>query len=152
MDTKRQFVRGELALHMVNALTRVYSRIPDVRTIVYELNHDRNEMKPIQHAGERKPSGSFTLDDERGQQAIQFVLMDGGAHLEPDVKKKDYSAWQGQGNGYRTYIAAPVVSRNGFHGMITIDAPKPGDLTQHDKRVIDLAANILSVGFAHIKK
>jgi hypothetical protein len=36
--------------------------------------------------------------------------------------------------------------------MITIDAPNPGDLTEHDRRVVDLAANIMGVGFAHIKK
>lgn len=151
---RRHFVAGAFATHMVNALSRVYSRVPDVRTIVYELNPERNEMKPIQHAGERKPSGPFTTDDERGREAIDFVLADKGAHLEPDIKKKTkrMHAWNGKANGYRTFIAAPIVSTSGFHGMITIDAPNPGDLSEHDKRVVDLAANILSVGFAHIKK
>ena len=151
MATKRHFVRGEFSVHLVNALSRVYSRVQDVRTIVYELNHDRTELNPLQHAGERKPSGSFTLDDERGRAAIESVLSDKGARLEPDIKKKG-DGWNGKGNGYRTYVAAPIVSKNGFHGMITIDAPNPGDLTEHVRRVVDLAANIMGVGFAHIKK
>jgi hypothetical protein len=152
MNTRRQFVRGELAIHMVNALSRVYSKVADVRTIIYEMSADQDEMWPVQHAGERRPSGKFTLQDQRGQDAIQFVLTDKGAKLEEDIKRNTGGNWSGRGDGYRTYIAAPVVSSSGFHGMITIDAPNPGDLTQHDKRVIDLAANILSVGFAHIKK
>lgn len=152
MQTRRQFVRGELAVHMVNALSRVYSRIPDVRATVYELNSDQDRLTPLQHAGERRPTGDFTAGDERGKAAIDFVLGDKGAELVSDVRKSGRPGWNGSGNGYRTYIAAPIVSKSGFHGMITIDAPNPGDLTHHDKRVIDLAASILSVGFAHTKK
>lgn len=152
MQARRQFVRGELVVHLVNNLSRVYSKIPDVRAIVYELNAEQNRLTPIKHAGERKPRGDFTLDDDRGRAAIDFVLGDNGAELVSDVKKDGRPGWNGSGNGYRTYIAAPIVSKSGFHGMITIDAPRPGDLTHHDKRVIDLAASILSVGFAHTKK
>lgn len=137
---------------MVNALSRVYSRIPDIRAIVYELNNEQDQLTPLKHAGERKPTGEFTLADERGRAAIDFVLSDDGAELISDVHKNRREGWNGSGNGYRTYIAAPIVSKSGFHGMITIDAPKPGDLTPHDKRVIDLAASLLSVGFAHIRK
>lgn len=152
LQAKKHFVRGEMSLHAVNALSRVYSRVHDVRTVVYELNPEKTLLSPLHHAGEREPAGSFSVSTPRGKAAIDFVLADDGAELVADVKKEKRDGWGGSGNGYRTYISAPIVSETGYHGMLTIDAPNPGDLTQQDKRVIDLAANLLGVGFASIKK
>jgi hypothetical protein len=152
LQAKKHFVRGTMATHVVNSLSRVYRKVDDVRTVVYELNAEKTLLSPLHHAGERAPAGAFSVDTPRGQAAIDFVLADNGPELVADVKKENRDGWGGSGNGYRTYISAPIVSESGYHGMLTIDAPHPGDLTQQDKRVVGLAASLLSAGFASIKK
>jgi hypothetical protein len=147
----RQHRNDELAGNIAGYLTKAYPKIKDVRSVVYKMNQDGTQLVPHRWDGAREPSGPFIKGDGgRGDMAFEFVRSARGAKLVEDTKKAD-SGWQGSGEGYRSYISAPIVSTSGHHGMLTIDAQEPSALTKEDLKVAELAANLLSIAFASVK-
>lgn len=51
-------------------------------------------------------------------------------------------------SAYRTFISAPVVSGETLFGMLSVDSPDVGDLTQQDKIFITIIAQILGSALA----
>lgn len=145
----RENKRGELSFHVVTAITSGYGKVEDVRAIVYKFNADYTELRPYRWNGRRRPSGAFTLRNERGKAAIQFALSSEGAERVGNTKKAP-PGWQGEGSGYQTYISVPIVSSGHRYGMLSIDAKHVGALTPDDKEVAALAAALLGIAFASI--
>ena len=52
------------------------------------------------------------------------------------------------GHGYRTFISAAITNGQDAYGMVTVDAPKAGDLVDTDKQIVMLIADLLAIGFA----
>jgi hypothetical protein len=147
----RQSRRDELAGKIAGYLVRSYPKLKDVRVIVYEMSDDSTELIPLRWEGRRPPSGPFVKGDgARGDKAIAFVTNNSPSKLVENTKKAD-PGWQGSGDGYKSYISAPIVSTRGYHGMLTIDASAKYALTTEDLKVATLAANMLSGAFASIK-
>lgn len=46
---------------------------------------------------------------------------------------------------YRTFATYPVSSDDALYGILTIDAPEPGDITELDVQLLGFFAAILSV-------
>ncbi|RAX43712.1 hypothetical protein DQ354_19275 [Arthrobacter sp. AQ5-06] len=148
---RRESRRDELAGKIAGYLVRSYPKLKDVRVIVYEMNDDSTELIPLRSEGRRQPSGSFVKGDGgRGDKAIHFVTSNSPPKLVENTKKAD-PGWKGSGDGYKSYISAPIVSARGHHGMLTIDASAKYALTTEDLKVATLAANMLSGAFASVK-
>lgn len=148
---QREARRNELAGKIAGYLTNAYPAISDVRAIVYEMTKGGTELTPLRSEGHRSHSGPFVKGDGgRGDMAISFVTSNSGPKLVPDTNAAD-PGWQGSGNGYRCYISAPIVSRGGHHGMLTIDTPARSAFTKEDLKVVTLAANILSIAFSSVR-
>lgn len=145
----RENKRGELAFHVATSITSGYPKVEDVRAIVYKFNTDYTELRPYRHSGRRKPSGEFTLRDERGKAAIKFALTSEDAQRVGNTKQAP-PGWQGKGRSYQTYISVPIVSEGQRYGMLSIDAKHVGSLTPSDEEVASLAAALLGILFASI--
>lgn len=145
----RENKRGELAFHVATAITAGYLKVEDVRAIIYKFNTDYTELRPYRWSGRRKPSGPFTLRNERGRAAIEFALSNQGAERVGNTKKSP-PGWQGEGKGYQTYISVPIVSSDHRYGMLSIDAKHVGALTPDDEEVAALAAALLGIAFASV--
>ncbi|WP_457317440.1 hypothetical protein [Sinomonas sp. RB5] len=139
-----------LAADVAHSLGRAYAKVVnDVRVVVYK--YEDETLLPLRHSGDRLPSGAFTRDTQRGAAALDFVDSGDPAKFIRDVSQVD-PGWQGSGSGYATFISAAIRSKDGPVGMLTIDAPRPGDLTGHDRAIATLAANVLSIAGASTSK
>lgn len=145
----RENKRAELSFHVVTAITSGYLKVEDVRAIVYKFNADYTELRPYRWNGRRKPSGAFTLRDERGKAAIDFALSSDSAERVGNTKKAP-PGWRGEGRGYQSYISVPIVSSGHRYGMLSIDAKHVGALTPADEEVAALAAALLGIVFASV--
>lgn len=146
--------KGELkalCTHLVAAMVSSYPDVEDVRAITYFFNEDHTELQRYVHAGTRDPSGPFTMNDARGKAAINFAHTSTTARLQDDTQKKDTEeGWKGSGQGYRCFIAAPILSSGGRYGMLTVDAKAPYALTAEDELVVMLAAQLIGLAKASI--
>lgn len=141
---------GELCTHLVGALVRAYPKLEDVRAITYFFNKDHTALIPQHDAGTRRPSGPFLSTDPRGEAAIAFAHTSDKARLQDDTKN-GAEGWKGSGDGYRCFVAAPILSSGDRYGMLTIDAKAPYALTPEDELVAQLAASLIGIAKASIK-
>ncbi len=91
--------------------------------------------RPGFHSG--TPDGEFVLD--LVERAELLVVDDVAAH--PMVTPSEYA-------GYRTVIAVAVTAGERRLGLLTVDAPLPGDLTRTDVELVRVLANLLGSGLA----
>lgn len=49
---------------------------------------------------------------------------------------------------YKTFVAVPVISADVAYGMLTLDAPEPGNLNRDDARLLRLLAGLLANALA----
>ncbi|WP_082947650.1 GAF domain-containing protein [Mycobacterium sp. E2479] len=153
-SARRERVNG-IAQRSADALALVMHGIPGFRSVVYRQDDPMNSLEVLARAGrsEREPQ-RFTRGDERGNAAFATV-----ERREPcfvrDVNNDDEvagldGAYSGTRTGYRTFIAAPIADRQRTYGMVTVDAPNPGDLLRSDQHLVMLVADLLAIAFASI--
>lgn len=61
-------------------------------------------------------------------------------------------AYHGTRIGYRTFISAPIADRQRTYGMLTVDAPNPGDLLKSETHLVMLVADLLAIAFASVRE
>lgn len=145
-------VLRELARQAVMALVLVFRKARDVRAVIYSLDPDGGELSVLRYEGLRQPLGAFRAGDGgRGDRALMFLLESGVPFLfVPDIRKERPEDYLGSGNGYRTFISAPISCDPEAYGMLTVDAARPGDLIEDDVQVVRAMAKLLAVAFALI--
>jgi hypothetical protein len=121
------------------------------RSCYYELVEENNLTKLVrkEEYGRDDPAKTtFDSSTERGRVAIELAKTR-DATLCKNVKKKKLipTGWSDDGDtSYKTFISAGVVAPRTAYGMLTVDAPKPGDLSEYDKSVVNFLALILALG------
>jgi cbb3-type cytochrome oxidase subunit 3 len=142
-----------LVTKILSALETGCKEVPGFRTIFYRLSSDRTRLDVSDWTGTRKPTGPFTSETSRGQAALDFVISSPAGHAElvRDCEKEQREHWRGSGNGYQTYISTVVGTASGPIGMLSMDAPEPGSLSNADKRYATLAAGLLAIAFSPLR-
>ncbi len=135
------------ATQAVGALTLLKKDVDRARAVVYALDPSRTSMSPLAHAGRGTTPSGFTLGNVRGDRAIALVTS-GGHLFVPDLDAVNNEEWAGSGNDYRTFISAAITNGEYSYGMLTLDAPKAGDLSENDEHTVLLMADLLSIAFA----
>ena len=129
------------------------------RMVIYEFEKPRQGRKRRlavkDHDGRPHdvPNPFISGDDARGDAAIGWL--DSAPHdpkFEPDISKSTDSDYEGSGHGYLTYISVAIVAEGNVYGMITIDAPTPGDLDETDIPIMKVLANYLAAAYATPRK
>jgi hypothetical protein len=142
--------RGAEALALV-----MQNGIPGFRSVVYRQDAAATVLSLSGWAGrpERTP-GEFRRGDARGDAAFAAI-----ERREPvfvrDVEDDDEvvgleGAYSGTRTAYRTFISAPIADKQGTYGMVTVDAPRPGDLLSSDQHLVMLVADLLAIAFAMV--
>ncbi|WP_131878277.1 GAF domain-containing protein [Curtobacterium sp. PhB191] len=129
----------------------VISFTADVRVVVYRLTDailGSQELAVENSHGRRgKPKPFIEGDGGRGDAVFDWI--EGGASLfVDDLAVRKLPGWQGSGKGYKTFISAPILIDGKPKGMLTVDAPTPGDLDETDRSLVESLAALVGVAFA----
>lgn len=142
--------RGAEALALV-----MQNGIPGFRSVVYRQDAAATVLSVSGWAGrpDRTP-GEFRRGDARGDAAFAVIERREPAFVR-DVEDDDEvagleGAYSGTRTGYRTFISAPIADRQRTYGMVTVDAPRPGDLLSSDQHLVMLVADLLAITFAMV--
>jgi hypothetical protein len=150
---KRQNLGDQITSMAVQAAANMFA--PDAgrtRSCYYELEAGADDNAPkrltlVTHVGreEDTPLGVFDGSNDRGQAAIELVETDNYLLCE-NVEKSPPKGWSNDGDAtYKTFISAGVVALPTAYGMLTVDAPKPGDLTRYDAAVLRSLACLIAL-------
>jgi hypothetical protein len=103
-------------------------------------------LVPVEAAGRAgSPTTVFEHGTPAGDAAIGMVLEDEDRICE-DVAVDPPPGWDpARQRDYRTFVAVAVIAGDVAFGMLTLDAPEPGDLTREDMRLLRLMAGALAV-------
>lgn len=104
---------------------------------------------PIEHAGRAgSATTSFVEGTPSGDAAIDMVLADEDRLCE-DINEDPPPGWDAtKQRDYRTFISVSVIAGNTAYGMLTLDALKPGELTEEDKGLLRLMAGVLAAALS----
>lgn len=147
--SERKEAADRAADKAVNDLAWAFGTIPGVRAVVFVVSDDKDSMTPLYHAGRQQRPGDFVRGTARGDRAFQ--LLEEG--VKPFVTVDDLSTapgdWGGSGEGYSTFITAPIRSSKGLtFGLLTLDAEHAGSLDGRHGATLALFAAALGVLFA----
>lgn len=127
----------------------------DVRVVVYRLvkpARAENYLKVEGRDGRPGlPKNFVDNDGGRGESALKW-LNELDSRFVPDIHATKLPGWEGSGKGYRTFISAAIHADGKPLGMLTVDAPEPGDLDETDRTVVEAFAALLSVNFVLVKR
>lgn len=101
-------------------------------------------------AGRRVPPGVFAGADH-SDELISMV-----EHKQVKfVDNMDVGQGDGLGQGgsdYKTFISAPVVAGSTAYGVLTVDAPRPGDLEHRDVDLLSAMAGLVAIAFKNSRR
>jgi len=142
-----------MAAQVLMARATVFAGKEGVRMVIYEVKGSKRgsrSLEPLDFAGRSVsiPTGFEEKEPGRGAKVFKW-LSDPSAKTRfvADCEKEADPDWAGTGNGYRTYISVPIQAKNRVLGMLTVDAPKPGDLDETDIPMVEVLAQTLATAF-----
>lgn len=147
---EREQLRGAAVSVLLEAGTQLIgphlSALDRVRVSFYVLDGGPPAcLRPSPYSVGRAmaPTRVFTAGTEQGDAAL--LLVERGEHVfVADVQADPPVGWAGGGDEYRTFIAAAVGTEATKYGMLTVDAPAPGDLVRGDIPFVRLLAGLLT--------
>lgn len=99
------------------------------------------------------PNSFVAGDKGRGDAVLKWLDSNpNDAKFDPDIEKNDDPDYQGSGHGYRTYISVAIIVEQTVFGMISLDAPQPGDLDETDIPMMKVLASYLAAAYATPRK
>lgn len=132
----------------------------DVRTRAcwYELQDTSDNIGdlaliPKRHYGRGlQPSTRFDARDARGRDLLMLLSKE-GYELWPDLRVDVPKNWkESKGRGYETFLVVSVRSASEYFGIITVDADKPGVLTQADVDVVRILGWVLALALGQARR
>ena len=145
-----------VATHSVAALKLIFTDIERARATVYRLA-ESGDMECVSYLGrgEGVQPQPFRRQTQRGEQALAMVR-GGGDLLIRNIDDVEIASdgkvvspdFRGSRSGYKTFISCSITNRDKRYGMVTLDAPQAGDLSDTDKQLVGLMADLLAIAFA----
>lgn len=137
----------------VSSLRNAFDDVSGVRVVVFQVSDDGQRMTPEFRAGRQQRPGPFERGTERGDKAFDVL----NHSRERTVTVEDLHAaspgeWAGSGDGYATFISAPIRSETEGFGLLTVDAAAPGTLDESHAASIAMFAACLAVLFAEMAR
>lgn len=148
-EAERAPLRAAAILGLVEAGAQLIG--PDrARVSYYELDAGPpRALRPSPFSAGRAPAPTkvFVSGTREGEDVLS--LIDHGEHrFVADVAATPPPGWTGTEHGYRTFISVPVGTEATKYGMLTVDAPEPGDLAITDLHVVWFLAALLTTALA----
>jgi hypothetical protein len=103
-------------------------------------------LMPTQYRAGRLGStrSEFVEGTDAGDAAIAMV-QSGGHLLCVDTDAEPPPGWHNIPRDYKTFISVAVVAGDTAYGMLTVDAPSPGDLNQRDVDLLTVMAGLVAL-------
>ncbi|MGU3651631.1 GAF domain-containing protein [Mycolicibacterium sp. A43C] len=147
---QRQANLGRVTDQAVGALRLIFADVDRVRSTVYRLNSD-GDLVYMSYGGrgEGVQPQPFRRLTTRGEPALAMVRGRTDIFVE-DVDAVDEGSpeYQGSRSGYKTFISCSIADKTSIYGMVTVDAPSVGDLTDTDRQLVGLMSDLLAIAFA----
>lgn len=141
----RDTIGGELRQAVVDATVRLTN--PESRSAFFLLDPAGDRLVRQTYAGRSTlPRAEFVAGTADGDSVLDLVLRGDLVFIE-DVEVDPMVIPTTPGS-YRTVIAVAVTAGPVKLGMLTVDAPDVGDLTEADLELVRVLANLLGSGLA----
>ncbi|MEZ2121853.1 GAF domain-containing protein [Corynebacterium sp. CCM 9203] len=115
-----------------------------VRACLFTVNPDRSSLSAWQEDGRTRGKLSDRVF-RRGDKTFEDSLK-GINRFERDTLNT--RVHEEYGSGYQTFATWPLLIRGTLYGILTIDAPAAGDITDHDVDMFRTFAAVMSLTFA----
>jgi GAF domain-containing protein len=151
----RDRILGSLIGSMGPALLLLLN-VKRLRVVVWVV--ERREERPnrlvVRKSVGRKdvPKPFVDGDGQRGSALFAWITK-GEPLFVYDVRDRKLPGWEAQGGHvYKTFFSIPLTANNELFGMLSLDAPEPGDLDPEDLPIVEVLASLLSTAFAQAKR
>lgn len=145
----REALRSQAVPFVLNAATEVIG--PDrARACWFILEDGRpRRLRPEVCVGRAGSARSeFVEGTRRGDDLLAMIEHDEDRFC-PNTDLYPPIGWDPTlPHDYKTFVSVPVISADVAYGMITLDAPEPGNLTRDDARLLRLLAGLLGNALA----
>lgn len=147
-DTQLQKVIGSVLV----AMPTLFRENQRLRMVIYKYEPARGarpkQLVVVDHVGRSKHRPRDFKSGDGGRGDAVFAWLEGREpRFVPDIQLEHDPRWKGSGRGYRTFVSAPICSDGAIYGMITVDAPTPGDLDETDVPMVTTLASLLAVAY-----
>lgn len=147
---ERPEAMGRLTSAAMVSINQVLN-VPRARVCFYEVQDERENghlvlkrKQCVGRSGRSRPK--FTTATPEGEAVIELLRHDRSDFRE-DVKKDPPVGWDTtKSRDYRTYLSIPSRAGERVHGLITVDAPRPGDLREDHGTFVRVVGTILATG------
>ncbi|MBC3190950.1 GAF domain-containing protein [Pseudonocardia sp. C8] len=114
------------------------------RVCFFALDHDPPRLRPERFAGRAgAPTAEFSEETTAGAAALGIAH--GGAWLYfPDTAVQPPPCWWDDERAYRSVLIGPVATPDTVVGLISMDAPGPGELDGIDVALVRVLATLLA--------
>jgi transcriptional regulator with GAF, ATPase, and Fis domain len=150
---KRSELLGRLQSHAVAACLLPFERVEGARAILYVVADDGKSMTPIWHFGRQDDPGPHVRGSLRGDRAFRQLENNETLFIaDLDAAKKEHpKVWAHCGEGYATFVAAPIAANHKGFGMLSVDAPIPGTIGSRHVQFVETLASLLGIAYLDTK-
>lgn len=143
---ERERLLSMVAVQAAGGIHLLFAQIVDVRAVVYRLDEAGDRLTYLAYSGRGDTPGSFERHPGGRPDPAFEALAENKTRVVHDVTTEPTE--HGIDNGYRSYVAVPIVTGTVPHGLLTVDAPVPQGFTDTDVAVAEFTAEMLAVAFA----
>jgi hypothetical protein len=145
----RQKMLQLIATQCCSALVAMTPESADVRAVVFQLEADPDEVKPLASFGRHDQPRTFKIGNPDGQEIYQYLTGSSPkGELYINIETGAPEHYVGDPSRYRTFIRAAIFANGIAFGMVAVDAPKASSLTGGDILLAELIAAELAPAFA----
>jgi putative methionine-R-sulfoxide reductase with GAF domain len=114
-----------------------------------QVGRNKAQLVPDGHTGRAKaPQSVFIRGTPAGDHVFK-KLENNETIFVPDTSQASLPGWDAKrARDYETFICVPVRGSKKVYGMITVDSPKAGDLTENDVLFVKCIGLLLAAGVA----
>ena len=143
----RATVAGQLSQAVVDAAVRLTA--DGSRSAFYQLDEDWQGLtREVWGGRSSQPRSAFVAGTPDGDAVLDVVRA--GDYVVIDDIEASPMVVPSPGAGYRTVVAVAVTAGSLPLGLLTVDAPRVGDLGPIDVELLRVLANLLGAGLAQV--
>lgn len=150
---RRKHKVSQTVAQVSQAKSMLFPDVAGVRMVVYKMqptpDGKAEQLFPIDFYGRSKnePQPFRSDEPDRGERVFAWLKKPNPQHRFVPEFRRDDPEWAGSGSGYQTYISIPIMSDEKALGMLTVDAPRAGDLDETDVPMLRVLSQALATVF-----